>query len=287
MEQSADCSPSGRGKDAGATTEISLAILHRTLIPYIELHPFHIGPLVIQPFGILVCLGIIVAAVLAEQRARTVGLDPEVLRQLVRLSAFFGIFGSHVVHLVVYHPEELAQDPWSILKFWSGMSSFGGFFCAALAVGIYLKKKRIQFLPYADALMFGFWPGWAISRVGCATAHDHPGRLSDFFLAMNYPGGARHDLGFYEVLLSAVWIPLVYWLGRKKQINDPPPGSILSALMIAYSVPRFFLDFLRATDLPGSDVRYMGLTPAQYAALALTSVGAAFFIRQRKRRRIS
>jgi phosphatidylglycerol:prolipoprotein diacylglycerol transferase len=253
------------------------------VIPYVELRPFHIGPIVVQSFGALVGFGIVVAAVLAGRRARKVGLDSRVVTQLVRLSAFFGITGSHVVHLVVYHPEELVRDPWSLLKFWSGMSSFGGFIAAAIAVGIYLRRKRIRFLPYADVLMFGFWPGWAISRIGCATAHDHPGRLSDFFLAVNYPGGARHDLGLYEVLLSAFWIPLVYWLGRKNDLNDPPPGSILSAMIIAYSVPRFFLDFLRATDLPHSDVRFFGLTPAQYAALALTGVSVWFFVRQRSR----
>ncbi len=255
------------------------------MIPYLDLPPLRLGPLVIQPFGMVVCTGIVVAAILAERRARAVGLDPEVVRQLVRLSAFFGIFGSHVVHLAAYHPEELARDPWCIFKFWSGMSSFGGFISSAAAVAIYLRRKRIRFLPYADAMMFGFWPGWGISRMGCATAHDHPGRLSDFFLAVAFPGGARHDLGLYEVFLSAIWIPLVYWMGRKNQVNDPPSGSILAALIIAYSIPRFFLDFLRATDLPYHDVRYGGLTPAQYACIELTGVGVWLFVRLRSPKR--
>lgn len=255
------------------------------MIPYLDIPPLRIGPWEIQPFGMLVLTGIVVAAILSRRRARQVGLDPEVIGWLVRLCAFFGIFGAHLVHLVAYHPEELARDPWSIFKFWSGMSSFGGFISAAIACGIYLKRRHIPFLPYADALMFGFWPGWCISRIGCATAHDHPGRLSDFVLAVQFPGGARHDLGLYEVFLSLFWIPLVLWLGRKNDVNDPQPGSILSAMIVAYSVPRFFLDFLRATDLPYHDVRYSGLTPAQYGCIALTIVSAWFFFRLRSARR--
>lgn len=255
--------------------------VRRWMIPYVEFAPIRFGPFAIHLFGLLVCAAIAVGAVLAVRRARQVGLDPEIIKNVVRLSAFFGIFGSHIVHLVAYHPEELAADPWSILKFWSGMSSVGGFISAAIAVFIYARKKRIPFLKYADVMMFGFFPAWCIARVGCATAHDHPGRLTDFFLAVKFPGGARHDLGLYEVFLSLFWIPLVYYLGRKKDPNDPPPGTILVSMCIAYSVPRFFLDFLRAEDLAYHDVRYFGLTPAQYGCLALTAVGAWFLVRRR------
>src|SRR2546425_863244 len=119
------------------------------------------------------------AWVLAARRARQVGLDRGVVRNIMRLSAGFGLLGARVVHLVVEHPEELARDPWSILKLQSGMSSLGGLVFAVLAVAVYVRRKRIPFLPYADVLVFGFFPGVFVARLGCATAHDHPGRLTD------------------------------------------------------------------------------------------------------------
>jgi phosphatidylglycerol:prolipoprotein diacylglycerol transferase len=253
------------------------------VIPYLELPPISLGPVQIQPFGVFVCVAIVVGAILAGRRARMVGLPTGTVGNTVRVTAIFGIFGSHLVHVIAYHPQDLAHDPWILLKFWAGMSSLGGFFSAAIAGFIYLRWKRIPFLPYADTILFGFVPAWMIARVGCAVVHDHPGRYSRFPLAVRFPDGPRHDLGFYEVLLSLIWIPLVYWLGRKNKIDDPPPGTILSVMTIAYCVPRFFLDFLRATDLPRHDVRYLGFTPAQYGCFLLTVMSIVFLIRLRGR----
>jgi hypothetical protein len=53
-----------------------------------------------------------------------------------------------------------------------------------------------------------------------------------------------------------------------------PPGLLAGSMAVAYSLLRFPLDFLRATDLPGSDIRYAGLTAAQWASLPLFAAGA-------------
>ena len=38
---------------------------------------------------------------------------------------------------------------------------------------------------------------------------------------------------------------------------------------------RFVLDALRATDVPGADARYFGLTPGQWMSMALVVVGVS------------
>ena len=52
----------------------------------------------------------------------------------------------------------------------------------------------------------------------------------------------------------------------------------LALTLPLYGIPRFFRDYLRATDLPFSDVRYFGLTPAQYAAVAVTGLGCYLWV---------
>ncbi len=48
----------------------------------------------------------------------------------------------------------------------------------------------------------------------------------------------------------------------------------MGVLAIGYSSCRFFLDFLRASDLSFVDKRYLGLTPAQYIVVGLWAAGA-------------
>ncbi|MEO7520971.1 MAG: hypothetical protein ABIW79_04060, partial [Gemmatimonas sp.] len=84
-----------------------------------------------------------------------------------------------------------------------------------------------------------------------------------------------HDLGWYEFLfLSLVVVPLFQlWQRRNK-----PGGFYLIAFPLVYLPVRFGLDFLRI-----SDVRYAGLTPAQWVAMAVLSTLALVLMVRRMR----
>src|SRR5262249_35799694 len=62
-----------------------------------------------------------------------------------------------------------------------------------------------------------------------------------------------------------------------------PPGTSVAVLALLYAPVRFFLDFLRQTDLPGADARYLGLTVAQYGCIVLAGIGIALLVRDRRR----
>ncbi len=196
------------------------------------------------------------------------GVDPRPIHDIGLLSLVFGFIGAHLMHVLAYQPEIFFERPWEILAVWSGISSYGGFMGAGLAIWIYFRMKKLPFLLYAEVTLFGFLPGWVMGRLGCFTAHDHPGQLSNFFLAVKFPGGARHDLGFYEALLTAILSLLVFFWGRKELVR----GTILFRSLLVYGLVRFGLDFLRATDLAAADARYGGLTPAQYCSLGFVAL---------------
>jgi phosphatidylglycerol:prolipoprotein diacylglycerol transferase len=59
------------------------------------------------------------------------------------------------------------------------------------------------------------------------------------------------------------------------------PDRLLPLLAVLYGSSRFLLDFLRATDLPYVDARYLGLTPAQFASLAAIAWGLYSLVRRR------
>lgn len=135
-------------------------------------------------------------------------------------------------------------------------------------------NDRVTLLKYADAMMFA-WPlGMGIARIGCFLTRLHPGRLSSLPFAVAYPGGARLDMGLIEsALLLGYWIVMVA-LSRGREHFA---GFFLIVGMTYYGVMRFILDFFRANDIPMADVRYLGLTPAQYGSIVLVVFGMYLF----------
>lgn len=232
-------------------------------------------PISIKPFGALVATGVYLGAYLTLRRARRLGLDDKVMASFIAWVVGIGFVGGHVLDEVFYYPERLRADPLSLLRLWDGLSSFGGFTGAFIGMLIWRARYRVPVLPYADNVMALLPVGWVLGRAGCATAHDHPGVLSDSWLAVRYPGASRFDLGLLEMLLTVPLMLAFLWLGKK-----PRPWGFFSAIAcISYAPIRFALDFLRArAAVPGDfhgaiDPRYFFLTPAQWECFALLGLG--------------
>lgn len=241
------------------------------MIPYFEIPPLHLGPLEVHAFGALAALGIYFGSRIAAKAARKLTGDDLPLVEVAPWLVVGGIVGGHLLHVLGYHPEILREQGWtSLLRIWDGLSSMGGVLGGLITLVVFFKVKGWKIRPYANALALGLAPGWAIARLGCFTAHDHPGTLTNFPLAVAYPGGARHDLGLYEFVLLGAIAGVLWLLARKPR----PEGWLMGVLAILYAVPRFFLDFLRAQDLAFVDGRIAGLTPAQWTAFFLVGIGA-------------
>lgn len=252
------------------------------MVPYVHIPALELGAEKIYAFDIFVAVAIVVGVVVADRRARRLGLDQRVISDVALWAVIPGFILSHLVSIVFYFPWRLADDPWVLVRFWDGMSSLGGFLGGALGVIYYFRRNKLPLWPYSNALVFGFTVAWIFGRLACTVAHDHPGLTTDFFLAVDFPleycqhktlpgvcfdelpPGPRHDLGFYE-MLWAMGMSAFFILRR----NRPTfAGFNVSVFVLAYMPIRFLNDFLRTAD-----ERYLGLTPAQYICLGLLPVG--------------
>jgi phosphatidylglycerol:prolipoprotein diacylglycerol transferase len=248
------------------------------MIPYFELREIPIaGGRSLSVFGTLVALGIFAGAWFAERRARLLGMPEHEIPGAILSAVVPGLILAHLFALL---PAGITNwTPRTLFEFWNGMSSFGGFAGALLGLGIYYGRSRRSWLPTADILVQALVIGWLFGRLGCTLVHDHIGRPSDFPLAVRFPDGPRHDLGLYEFLYTvAVLVPAVFILNRRPR----PPGTNVAVLALLYAPVRFLLDFLRQTDLPGADARYLGLTMAQYGCIVLAGIGIALLVRVRR-----
>jgi phosphatidylglycerol---prolipoprotein diacylglyceryl transferase len=245
------------------------------MIPFIRPAPIDLGLVDIHVFGILLATGVLLGSYLARRFADRHQMDDETLRWLGIRLIVIG-FASAVVLDNLLYLKELRPWEWKI-----GISSYGGII-GGFAGFVFVTRPLhgMNRLRWADLFTSGLVPGFMLGRVGCSLAHDHVGVATDFPLAVNYPEGAirgvaglHHNLGLYEVpLVLLIWV-FILLIGR---IPDRKDGLISAFAAISYSVPRFFLDFLRPES---SDPTYLGLTPGHYFSIVLLSVGLAILHR--------
>jgi phosphatidylglycerol:prolipoprotein diacylglycerol transferase len=263
-------------------------------LPYIELPSLPLftlprfGEVAIQPFGVLFALGIVLGAKVARKHAERTGADLDVLYGLTTWVVVGGILMMHWFDVVTYQPEKLLEDPLILLKLWAGISSVGGMLGGYLGFWLFFRKPEHRHLPklrYLDTAAFGAVVGYIFGRAGCAVVHDHPGRASDAFLAVDFPArsgfpaGPRHDLGLYEFLGLVVIFAIIVWVSKK----DRKSGTFMALAALLYAPMRFGLDFLRIENVEHADPRYFGLTPAHYMSVAIFAVGVwlMWYVRSR------
>jgi phosphatidylglycerol---prolipoprotein diacylglyceryl transferase len=274
------------------------------LIPYVEvpelplpflkyiplLNRFATGahPPSIKPFGTLVAIGVYVGSVVAMRHARERKLNEKKMSEFIFWVVAAGFIGGHMLDAVFYHPDRLARDPAYLFMLWEGLSSYGGFVGAVLGALAWRLYRNEPILGYCEVVNSAFPLAWVFGRAGCATVHDHPGRLSDAWFAVKWPLGnsfvGRFDLGLYEMTLAIPLAVAFWWLWRRKPKRAL--GFYTGIMCAAYAPVRFFLDFLREDekDLLGGDPRYAGLTPAQWACFGLLAMGLYFLNVWRKGR---
>jgi phosphatidylglycerol:prolipoprotein diacylglycerol transferase len=252
--------------------------------PYIDL-PSNIGP--INLFGILLAIGVLFGSWMARKYCERNGLDEETLRWFGIRLIVWGFIGSFVLNTVFYEWEAFAHDPWDVTKK-LGISSYGAAVAGAAAFFFYTWHKKLDRRKWADMAAWGAAGGWLFGRLGCALVHDHVGSISDFALAVDFPGDpdgpgkllgkfpfdrhathtiTAHDLGLYEFFL---WCFLIVALVLLERWKGRRPGFLMGFLAFAYSIPRFLFEFLRP-DI--TDPRYGGLTFAQWASIAALFIG--------------
>jgi phosphatidylglycerol---prolipoprotein diacylglyceryl transferase len=208
----------------------------------------------------------------ALRRARQAGLATREFESSLEWCVGGGLVLSHMVEILLYQPHRLkAEGPLTLLKFWDGLSSYGGFFGAVVVLTIFyrvLRKRR--WWREADCIMQGLILGWIFGRFGCTMSGDHPGPRTTVPWAFHYPDGPRHNMGLYEMVFTIVVLfPANLILYRLK----PPTGSFIAMNCLMYGAGRFALDFLRATDRTDSDPRYLGLTLGHYCSLGIFLFG--------------
>jgi len=224
-----------------------------------------VGPLKIHPFGIIVAVAVLLGYWLIIGRAKKTGLDLQTAADASLWAVTIGFVISHFFWAIFYNYHLVKEDPLLLILVWKGISSYGGFVGGAFGGWLYLKWKKIEPFTYLETILFGFVPAWAVARLGCTIAFDHPGRETAFILGMaDRSGIVRHNLGLYEALWTVVIVAILYALRNYRPFRT----FHVAMVFLLYAPIRFYFDSLRIDDRT-----YLGFTPGQYFSAILTLIG--------------
>jgi len=275
------------------------ALLAAAALPFLKPPPpIDIG-VPIQVFGMIVAAGVLIGAAILRRYAEWHGVSDEHIRGLTGWIMVAGFLGAHEFDVLMYQWDRISE-PFSlwppshwplIIRFWDGISSYGGFIGGAVGFALYVWWKRLPVRLFADIAVIGLLPAFTIGRIGCTVVSDHIGAAVDpskwyAFLAMDYPRSlnmahlAEHypgtsemirawNLGLIEFLYLVPVNALLLWLAFRTK-KRPNAGVLAGIAGVLYAPVRFFLDFLRPEE---TDPRHLGLTFAQWASFLAFGVG--------------
>jgi phosphatidylglycerol---prolipoprotein diacylglyceryl transferase len=253
---------------------------------------FHLGPITIYSYGLMMALGFIAGDLVLTSECRRRGFNPELGNSTVVWGAIGGIVGARIYDVIANWPD-YAAHPASIVFSGAGFVWYGGLIGGIFATWMVARHYKVRFLTLADMCAPGLVLGMAFGRMGCLLSGDGdwglPSKLpwamafpnaivgwnSNSVLAVDshhmlvsgyYPGVRVHPTPIYEAILY-VAIFLVLWRLRKRQTFE---GEFLYLYLILAGFARFFIEFLRINPRVVWD-----FSAAQVISLVMIVAGAA------------
>ncbi|MDY2596255.1 MAG: prolipoprotein diacylglyceryl transferase [Oliverpabstia sp.] len=233
---------------------------------------FSIGPFTVHGYGLMIAIGILVAYVTAEYRAKKHGLDPDKIFYLVIWAVVGGFAGAKVLYFLT-RLKDIMENPRVLLDLADGFVVYGGIIGGIYSAMAYCRIKKMPFLKYFDLVMPSVALAQGFGRIGCFLAGCCYGRETDSALGIVFHNSsyAPNDVKLLptqlissglDFLLCAVLI----LLDRKKKGD----GQIAGAYLVLYSIGRFILEFYRGDLIRGN---VGALTTSQFIAIFVAMAG--------------
>jgi phosphatidylglycerol:prolipoprotein diacylglycerol transferase len=225
---------------------------------------FSIGPLTIHFYGIIIMLGVIAGALLAQRQAKLQGENGELVWDMLLWILIAGIVGARIWHIFTPMPSLIAQGitthyylthPLEAIAIWKGgLGIPGAVIGGVLALFFFARKHKLSFLAWLDILAPGLALGQAIGRWGNFFNQELYGAPTSLpwgiYIdpAHRLPGFENqayyHPTFFYEFLWNLGNMALLLWLSKRLK-GRLKPGDLFLVYLIVYPFGRFMLEFLR------------------------------------------
>ena len=240
---------------------------------------FHLGPLHLRSFGVMLALAFLVGSRLSLAEARKRGIDESKLLNLVLVILVSSIVGARGMY-VLTHWAEFAPRPLDALALWEGgLTLYGGFALGTICGFAYMKKAGLPLGTTADTVTPAVALGVGIARIGCflnGCCFGLPGHAA---WCVRFPPGSPPYALFgdtplepsqlYNAGAAFLLFLLVLWLRKRLRA----PGQLWWAFLALFMLVRIPIDATRYYE-PSAYVLNSPFGPVTDSNV----IGAAIFV---------
>ncbi|GEN82781.1 prolipoprotein diacylglyceryl transferase [Sporosarcina luteola] len=245
---------------------------------------FHLGPIPIRWYGILITSGIILAFIVVQKEMVKRGMHPDFLTDLLIWAVPIAIISARIYY-VIFSWDSYKDNPADVIKIWEGgIAIHGALIGAFITTYVFTKRRGISFWKVADIAVPGILIGQIIGRWGNFINQEaHGGPVSQKFLEntwipdwimnqMTIEGVTYHPTFLYESLWNVVGLIILLILRRVRLKR----GEMFFFYLIWYSIGRYFIEGMRTDSLYGGDLR-----AAQIVSIIAVVFAVSMFIWRR------
>ncbi len=206
-------------------------------------------------YGILLAIGVVIAATMAERRWKRWGHDPHDFQSIVVVVVIFGVVGARLYHVISDY--QLFEGHWlRAFEIWKGgLSIWGVVLGGTLGVIVMCRRKHLDTLGLMDAIVPGLVVAQALGRWGNWFNQELFGEPTTLPWGLeidpaNRPQGFKefatfHPTFLYESLFCVALLLVLLQVERRYRLKRGQLGAIYA---MGYTFGRFWLEHLRIDD---------------------------------------
>ncbi len=245
-------------------------------IPSPPINDFHIGPIRVTFYGILIAVGVGLGWALTARRFSERGGDRAVVDRILLWMVVIGFVGARIAY-VSTHLSRFQGEWWKVIAIWEGgIALFGGLTAGAVTVMVLCRRWGVGLPDFLDSLAPGIPLAQAVGRWGNYFNQELFGTPSDLPWAVEIAPSHRppeyiqyetfHPTFLYESLWNLALFASILWLDRHVPMLR---GRLIGVYLAGYGLMRFLLELIRTDE----SFRLLGLSRNGWVALGAIIVG--------------
>jgi phosphatidylglycerol:prolipoprotein diacylglycerol transferase len=259
-------------------------------IPFPAIDPtlVQIGPLAIRWYALAYIVGIILGWRLMRHLVRLPApvASHQQVDDFVTWATLGIVLGGRLGYVLFYRPGYYLAHPLEIFAVWTGGMSFhGGALGVIIALWLFCRQQRLDFVRFGDRLVTVVPIGLLLGRIANFINGELWGRVTDVPWAMVFPTGGpepRHPSQLYQAFMEGlVLFVLLQWLVRIPGLRTRR-GFLAGFFIAGYGVARIIGEFFRQPDAHLGFL-FAGATMGQLLSLPMLLVGGWMMARAKPR----